>query len=565
MTLRPSSDEIKDRLLPQSADGSSYPADFKRRLSTKTFLSIPITDLVAYDMNPRRIANPNFDRIKQSIMKDGINQPLVVTQRPSTEKFMIYKGGNTRLKALKELYSETGDRRFRVVDCSFHPWTGYESDAIIGHLQENDLRKSLCFIDRSFGTKLAIEHLKAESGQDDLSLRDIRSMFANKGYSMTLSTLSVMLYAIENLEPVLSREVCISMGRPQVQKLRALENAFKKVGSELNISDEKMTGMFLESLNAYDEQQWSHSLFRRTLESNLCHSQSLTLQDIALRLDGYLHLSETPLKNSPAEISEEYVYFDDAECPVQEVACPVQDAECPVECTKMVHDSGVYSVNTPKTDEIMHQNGAFENNAQPSNNTQLSSKKIKIPAPIFPFSVSGDDEVPQAKLDIEKLRQQSYRITWRLAKRYDFQTNAQTKNTIVTNTGNWGVGFLITDYPSNYSDANLNRVGARDALWWWLLELCDFQWATERARPFIAKLVGSSDLLHFVKSNNPRSLYFYSKGIMKCTYPHMSLLGLCMRQLDDNSWDDINQLTAICRRLHFLSRENGILLFQLPK
>ena len=169
MSYRPSSQQVMERLLPESIEIWNKDRNFKKELTTRTFLTVPISELHFYDMNPRRLENPNYEKIKESILNDGINQPLVVTQRPGEQNFMIYKGGNTRLKAIRELYEETGSRKFKFIDCSFLPWSGLESDAIIGHLQENEMRKSLCFIDRAHGVKLAMNYLKLESEEVDLS------------------------------------------------------------------------------------------------------------------------------------------------------------------------------------------------------------------------------------------------------------------------------------------------------------------------------------------------------------------------------------------------------------
>ena len=551
MTGRPSSKQIMERLLPQPESVVGREQDFITDLTTKTFLTIPISDLETYDKNPRRMLNPNFDEIKESISNDGINQPLVVTQRPDSDKFMIYKGGNTRLKALQELYNETGDRKYRFVDCTFHPWSGYESDAIIGHLQENQMRKSLCFIDRAFGTKLAIEHLKQESDRNDMSLRDFRAILARRGYSTTISSLSVMLYAIDNVEPLLPRNISITMGRPQVQKLRSLENAFRKVCSEFNISNGTAISIFTKTLEGYDSLQWSLSIFRRSLEAVLSNTQSISIHDIALRIDGYLHVSATPLNNSPEAINTDLIRFD--------------QVGWMDECTKIKPETSVRSENSGNAPQQSHQIGALQTIDSIATDQNQVADEPNSRIAIFPFESKGASNKSQADLDMEKLRQQTYQTAFRIAKRYDLHENSETNNPIVTNIGNWGIGFLITDYPKAASSTALNLVGVRDALWWILVELCDLQWATERARPVIAKLVGNSKLLHFVKSGNSQSLSLHAKGVMKCTYPHLSLLCFCLRQLDESSWNDVNHLNTLYRAIHHLARNNGIQLFQQIK
>ena len=158
-------------------------------LTERTLVVLPISRVEQYSKNPRRRENPRYNKIKDSIAKDGLNQPLVVTRRPGQENFVIYKGGNTRLRAIKELFDETGDHKYRFIECSYIPWSGYESDAVIGHLQENEMRKSLCFIDKSMGIKTAIDLLQLESESDEqLSMRNCHKQLNEKGYSIPIST-----------------------------------------------------------------------------------------------------------------------------------------------------------------------------------------------------------------------------------------------------------------------------------------------------------------------------------------------------------------------------------------
>ena len=65
---------------------------------------------------------PEFDRTKTSIQTQGLDQPLVITQRPGAKDYTVHSGGNTRLLILKELFAETGENRFSQIPCLFRPW-----------------------------------------------------------------------------------------------------------------------------------------------------------------------------------------------------------------------------------------------------------------------------------------------------------------------------------------------------------------------------------------------------------------------------------------------------------
>ena len=130
-------------------------------------LVIEIARIQLYERNPRHGRNPEYDRIKDSIRSNGLDQPLVITQRPGAADYIVHAGGNTRLLILKELFEETGEERFSRIQCVFKPWCR-ESDVLLAHLRENDLRGSLTFIDKARAV-LDAKQLFAE----DLDLKEV--------------------------------------------------------------------------------------------------------------------------------------------------------------------------------------------------------------------------------------------------------------------------------------------------------------------------------------------------------------------------------------------------------
>ena len=57
---------------PQSADARA----------TSDPLMVDSSKIRPYERNPRQGRNPEYDRIKDSIRNNGLDQPLVITQRP---------------------------------------------------------------------------------------------------------------------------------------------------------------------------------------------------------------------------------------------------------------------------------------------------------------------------------------------------------------------------------------------------------------------------------------------------------------------------------------------------
>ncbi len=519
----------------------------------RTFLTLPIGKIQFYDKNPRRQENPNYSKIKESIAKDGLNQPLVISRRPQQDHFVVYKGGNTRLKAVKELYQETGNYKFRFVDCCFVPWSGFESDAIIGHLQENEMRKSLCFIDKAHGIKTAIEHLQCEATDDkEMSLRDCLAKLTERGYSITLSSLSIMCYAAESIEPHLAPKICTLMGRPQMQKLRRLQKAFVNVGLEFDKSEQQTIRMFNETLKKYSETEWDFKFFRRSLEASLTRHVKTSIQDIALRLDGYLQLHPKPLHDSFESVHR---VLEKEEKRQKLICARTKIVPNEHEADKDAQNKGTLNSQciTQSHPKPITSGSAMSN--EPNSANKAATKNIS--------KNSSTDATQNSDFnpDLGALRCNAFALASKLGKRFGFYVNPDTDRRIIINTGNWGIGFLVTDYPPAVAPLDSSETAIRDVLWWLLVEYSDLRWASECARPLIAKLIKGTDLMHFIKSGDAKSMISHAKGKMRCTVPHIGLISFCLRQLEDESWTQLREITEIYRNIHQLANRSNVNLF----
>lgn len=175
---------------------------------------VDLARIHSYDRNPRQGRNPEYDRIKDSIRSTGLDQPLVITQRPGTRDYIVHAGGNTRLTVLKELFDETGDARFGQVPCLIRPWS-QESDVLLAHLRENDLRGGLTFIDKARAVLDARELLAEELGLEEISQRRLAGELRRRGYRITHARISQMEYAVQRLLPVIPLALEQGLGRPR--------------------------------------------------------------------------------------------------------------------------------------------------------------------------------------------------------------------------------------------------------------------------------------------------------------------------------------------------------------
>lgn len=160
-------------------------------------IELAVDDIRPYENNPRRAGNARFTEIKESIRSSGVRNPLTVTRRPGDEHFIVEAGGNTRLLAIQQLWSETREARFQKIVVLFRPWRS-ESHVLTSHLIENELRGEMTFWDKASGVVTLKGRLEAEKG-GALSLRQLEDEMKGLGLSVNTATLAHCLFAIERL------------------------------------------------------------------------------------------------------------------------------------------------------------------------------------------------------------------------------------------------------------------------------------------------------------------------------------------------------------------------------
>lgn len=178
--------------------------------------------------NPRTSRNPKYDDIKASIHARGLDSVPKVTKDPESieDVYIFSDGGNTRYSILTELYAETGDERFRRVQCMVKPWPG-RLQCVIGHLAENDVRGDLSFIEKAFGIEKARSIYQEQLGRE-ISQRELADLLKEAGYPVHHSNISRMVATIEYLWPWMPNLLNSGMGRPQITQLIALRIAAEK-------------------------------------------------------------------------------------------------------------------------------------------------------------------------------------------------------------------------------------------------------------------------------------------------------------------------------------------------
>ena len=270
-----------------------------------TLLVLDVHRIQHYERNPRHGRNPEYDRIKDSIRSNGLDQPLVVTQRPGAVDYIVHAGGNTRLLILKELFDETDDVRFARVPCLFRPWSR-ESDVLLAHLRENDLRGSLTFIDKARAIHEAKQLLGEELGIKKVSQRRLETELGNAGYRISHALSCQMGYAVEKLLPLMPQALEAGMGKQQVLRIRALERAARIIWQQRCTSnDSEFDTVFAALCRRYDGPDWNTDILQGAIETEIAEEAETSIHTIRVALDAELKGREivipefAPIKEPP--------------------------------------------------------------------------------------------------------------------------------------------------------------------------------------------------------------------------------------------------------------------------
>jgi ParB family protein of integrating conjugative element (PFGI_1 class) len=198
-------------------------------------IELGIEEIRPYEHNPRRTRNAKFEDIKESIRAGGLRSPITVTQRPGDAHYIVEAGGNTRLLALRQLWTETKDPRFRRLVVLFRPWRS-ETQVLTAHLIENEQRGDMSFWDRATGIVALKTRLEAEQGRA-LTLRPLEDALHGFGLAVNTATLALYLYATDRLR-VLGDVVPDLAGldvktlQPRLNALRRYAHARAGVGED---------------------------------------------------------------------------------------------------------------------------------------------------------------------------------------------------------------------------------------------------------------------------------------------------------------------------------------------
>ena len=258
-------------------------------------------DVDFYDGNPRFELGEDYQQLKTSIRKQGLNTKLSVTRRPGAARYMVEAGGNRRLRILKELIDD-GEERLRSEIFVFRAWQS-ESTVLLRHLSENIQRAHMTLFEEASGI-LRLKRILEEERGESYSLRRLEEILTDIGFPVTKSALSIYAFVVERLAILgpATKALTVKATRD------VLQNGLNRLERLASVFDIDGANLYEEVLNPLLE-----GAGRRFAETNSFDHDALyeaCEQAVAERLqakDGELRQWLAVLKANPRATREELV------------------------------------------------------------------------------------------------------------------------------------------------------------------------------------------------------------------------------------------------------------------
>ena len=517
-----------DASLPNARES---PSESEENPAAGRGLEVDIARIQPYEHNPRHSPNPEYDRIRDSIRNQGLDQPLVITQRPGVTDYIVHAGGNTRLRILKELFEEAGDARYARVPCRFRPWSR-ESDILLAHLRENDLRGSLAFIDKAQAVLEAQRLLTEELGLEAVTQRRLETELRKAGYRITQGRISQMEYVVYRLLPLIPRALEHGMGRPQVERIRRLELAADTVWRQRCPDDAgEFDTAFVALCSRYDGPDWDTDLLREALETEIAEAAEISIQTIRVVLDAELAGRELVIPEPEPEVES-----------------------LPVDSRK----PGVASRTAPDNSDEREspELGSTSVDDELSDLTELPDPVGTPDPPDGPASNSLDP--PAEKLitpetgpsDLKSLRGRAWTLAARLAQRNGI-------GELIEPLPGKGLGFVLRDVPDpalaeQLDEENLSQI----SMLWWQLAACAELTCAPLAS--ILPLLPDDSILRRALEEQDADLLFKSIWTLDPGHTGYRL----WRPLSDRDWSDLIHLMDTYRRIRRIAADTGTRLWE---
>ena len=504
-----------DRFDPQPLEASDAPSP----------LIVDVARIQPYERNPRHARNPEYDRIRDSIRSNGMDQPLVITQRPQATDYIVHAGGNTRLLILKELVEETGDERFAHIQCVFMPWRR-ESDVLLAHLRENDLRGSLTFIDKARAVLDTKQLFAKDLGVKAISIRRLEAELGKAGYRIAGSVICLMAYAVEKLLELVPQALDAGMGRHQVGQIRALERAARTIWLRHSPDgDSAFDVVFAALCRRYDGPEWNTDLLQSAIETEIAEEAETSVHTIRVAL-------EAELKGREVVIPELV--------PIKEPPVPLKrnDSEVSTATSEEFDEDDKDDSGLSPTDQVPVE--------QEPTHAQSLNHESEPNVDVAESFIDAGHSVPT---DLKSLRGRAWTLAACLAQRNGI-------GDLVEPLSGKGLGFVLRDVPDHVLADQLDEDAlAQVCMLWWQLAACSEM--TYAPLESIVPLLPAESVLRRALENEDAELLFNNIWTLDPGHTGYRL----WHPLHDRDWRDLLALMDTYRRIRHLAAETGTVIW----
>lgn len=215
--------------------------------------NIDITLVEPYENNPRTTQSEKFRDLKESIMSLGLQSPFSITLRPNEEKYTVYGGGNTRLEALKSLYADTKDDKYRYVNLIYKTYTDDDTMLVL-HVAENHVRSNLTFFELAkVMMTIRDRHLK-KNNISSINDTELFNLCKSQGIPIQRQYIETLKFANE-ISKFLPSELVDkngneAIGRPRLEKLLKLEKNIIKTCERISLESDPQKEFNAEEISS---------------------------------------------------------------------------------------------------------------------------------------------------------------------------------------------------------------------------------------------------------------------------------------------------------------------------
>jgi len=372
--------------------------------------SLSINRIRAFEHSLRRQPHEARQRLKQSIRQHGLDQALVVTQPPGSTEYVLAAGGTLRLSVLQEIVAEAGDSRFSKVPCIVIRWLG-ETELILAHLRENDLRSELAFIEQAHAVSECKRLLELETGRA-LPHDELAAQLHERGYDFSEALIALMLYATGRLLDVMPVSLNSGLSRDAVQQIRHLDGVAAGLWTAHGLDPtQPYDETFLALCRRYDGPDWSFDDLEEAIAVEIAEGADVSIQSVRLAL-------RAPLASESGALESEV---------------PPSDSVTSVFEAQKIHPG-----DAPRNSSCAYSRGF--NRPVPG---ERADPEVSEPAPgDYGERPPASDTPRRDNAPLKSARARCWTLAMRLAIRFGLRE-------LVISTPGAGLGYLLMDYPDS--------------------------------------------------------------------------------------------------------------------